>query len=121
MKAEFERANNILTPGGKIIETKEEYWHKVLEQKTFYSNHKHFLQIKITSKTDELTLLWKGFVEAKIRVLVHRLEDVVGCTAFPYPYAVSNIAKRNGIPTKENYWYIGLDLAEPTQYNLSDP
>ena len=62
----------------------------------------------------------KGFVEAKIRVLVHRLEDVQGCTAFPHPYAVSNVGIKDGNPIKENYCYIGLDLETPTQYNLSD-
>lgn len=121
MKAEFVRANNVLTPDGRIIETTEDHWLRILEEKPFYSEHKHFLQIKITSATDELTLLWKGFVEAKIRVLVHRLEDVQGCTAFPHPYAVSNIGIKDEKPIKENYWYIGLDLETPTQYNLSDP
>lgn len=43
----------------------------------FFQIHEHFLEISIVGNDDEEFLLWKGFVEAKLRYLTEELETLM--------------------------------------------
>lgn len=114
LKAEFNRANEILEAETIIAVS---MWKKLLKEKTFFANHKHFIEVKIIACTqvEDLALSWKGFVEAKIRTFVQRLEETENCQVFPNPNSISRIVNK----AKETYWWIGLDVKSKTQYNMS--
>merc|ERR1719285_256282 len=114
LKAEFNRANEILE--GEIV-IDNSMWKKLLREKTFFSNHKHFLEVKISAswEAEDLALSWKGFVEAKIRTFVRELEQHDNCQVFPNPNSIGNKVGK----TKETYWWIGLDVKERSQYKFT--
>jgi len=123
LKSEFERGKRLLYTGkkdNKIIS--EAMWKELLEPKPFFSEHKHFLQIQISSPPGEISYSWRGFVEAKIRTFFLKLEQVSGIGLHPHPDAIfRTVTNEDGSVTNENYWFIGLEHNSATQYDFRSP
>jgi len=119
IRKEIRRGNEILSPNNKNIEINSKMWKKLLKKKNFFKKHKHFIQIMITTKSFNLYLIWKGFVEAKIRIFVHSLEEFYGITPYPSPMVFYPRKKITKINTKVCFWFIGLEILQKTKYNLS--
>jgi len=129
IKDEFRRAKEITTPGSSNVEVTTEMWREVFKEKEFFFDHEHYILIRAmcmnTDKKDIQTQ-WKGFVQAKVRVLVLGMEQVAGVTVFPYPYSFHR--KDKDETSKEDYtediFFIGFNIEESlsgTKLNFSQP
>lgn len=66
-------AKRQLRSEGLAIET----WQWLFRKMNFFRSYDQFIELTIVAKSDEsLFLLWKGFIEAKIRLLIDRLEQL---------------------------------------------
>jgi poly(A) polymerase Pap1 len=87
----------------------------------FFKQHGQFLEITIVGKDEDQFLLWKGYIEAKLRYLTEELENLMNYYDFmiqvwPRTYGPDDIpikkeyiSKFNEFPLKEKI-YIGLSL-----------
>lgn len=61
---------------------------KLFEYSDFFKRHRFFLEILASAESESLFLLWKGFIESKIRILAMKLEGVENISAaVPFPKA----------------------------------
>jgi poly(A) polymerase len=81
MTQEFERGEEICT---KCEETGEG-WDEVFQETDFFIHYKNYLEIEIPAKTEKDHLVWKGYIESKLRFLIYRLESIENMIVHPYP------------------------------------
>jgi len=60
-------------------------WQKLFDRSEFFGTYKRYLQIDIYADDLNAFKKWKGFVESRLRFLVHRLEDI-NCIGEIRPY-----------------------------------
>lgn len=88
--AEFTRAHEILSSVGTLQSalpetTLREILSKLFEFSDFFKKHRLFIEV-VAAAPEEHYLLWKGFVESKIRLLSMKLEAVENVSAaIPFP------------------------------------
>lgn len=119
LKKEFKRGSKILNLGTRNKEITTKVWKKLLKENTFFQDHKHFIQITIFSRLNKFYLLWKGFIQTRIRIFLHNLEEFNGIIPFPnpkafHPYNWTKIKEYN-----ECFWFIGLNIIKKMKYNLT--
>lgn len=93
----------------KTLGTKDStpIWTKLFQPSEMFIAHKDYLAIISWSNTADDQIIWSGWVESKMRILIQRLQDFVGVKSFPYPYSfdVSLDTRKHS-----NYFFIGLDF-----------
>lgn len=71
--------NKELKRGGNItdqIMTGKAHWKDLFTKHTFFTaGYKYYLSVITASTTNDAHLLWSGFVESKVRILVGKLEE----------------------------------------------
>ena len=85
-------------------------WSALFTKDDFFKRYRHYLQVIVSSDTEERHLRWSGLVESRIRHLVTKLERVENLVlAHPYikgfekvihymfQYHTPNMNRRSGI------------------------
>ncbi|GJJ76201.1 poly(A) polymerase [Entomortierella parvispora] len=81
MFSEFKKASDIVN---KII-IEHAPWSLLFAKDDFFTSYNHYLQVIVSSDTEERHLRWSGLVESRIRHLVSKLERVENLVlAHPY-------------------------------------
>lgn len=60
-------------------------WATLFEKDDFFTRYKHYLQVIVSSDTEERHLRWSGLVESRVRHLVSKLERMDNLM-FAHPY-----------------------------------
>ncbi|KAG9236650.1 Poly(A) polymeras-like protein [Amylocarpus encephaloides] len=82
IQRELQRGGDIMT---NIMEGRTQ-WKELFVKNTFFVNgYKYYLSIIAASTTEEAQLIWSGFVESKVRLLMGFLEDH-GSIAIAHPF-----------------------------------
>lgn len=130
LQAEFQRGHGMFEAmavrmeSGETTEDAADIWHRLLEESTFFLDHKDYLDIKVSSRTEKDQLMWVGFVESKIRQLVLALGHVRCVRAVPFPKrftehtATYTLLRQDALPesaTREeklyvDHFFIALDF-----------
>lgn len=86
-------------------------WAPLFEPVEFFSQHAHFLQIDVFAAEAPTQKKWRGWVESKLRLFIHRLEALprVGVHPFP-PEFISATAYPEGCGAT---FFFGLDFSVP--------
>ena len=51
-----------------------DWWKSLFVKNQFFDNYDQFLEIIIVGNDETMYLMWKGFIEAKIRIFCEKLE-----------------------------------------------
>ncbi len=70
MTSEFARGSDIMMK----IEQGHATWSDLFSKSDFFHRYRHFFQILAVSESPEEHRVWAGFVEAKVRILMNKLE-----------------------------------------------
>lgn len=94
-------------------------WAPLFEPVDFFSQHAHFLQIDVFAAEAPTQKKWRGWVESKLRLFIHRLEALprVGVHPFP-PDFVSPTAYPAGCGAT---FFFGLDFSVPPRGGRPEP
>ncbi|XP_009777317.1 nuclear poly(A) polymerase 4 isoform X2 [Nicotiana tabacum] len=86
MTEQFQFGNNIC----QEIELNKAQWTTLFEQYPFFESYKNYLQIDIVAADDDDLLVWRGWVESRLRQLTLMIErDTYGklqCHPYPHEY-----------------------------------
>eukprot|EP00761_Pharyngomonas_kirbyi_P006866 gb/GECH01006875.1/.p1 GENE.gb/GECH01006875.1/~~gb/GECH01006875.1/.p1 ORF type:complete len:577 (+),score=122.15 gb/GECH01006875.1/:1-1731(+) len=107
MKSEFERGKKITTE----IETGQNKWYKLFEETEFLVNYANYLEVRVSANNEEAHMKWSGFVESRLRMLIHRLEFVENLIIHPFPDTFKSV--EDGVHTTR--FYIGLKYQKTTK------
>eukprot|EP01083_Nonionella_stella_P017228 48158_1 len=107
LKDEFSRGDDILQKSSPI---EEQQWLSLVEPRDFFNDHKHYMQVTISSDDAGMQQKWHGWVESKLRRLIMTLEDTPFLSAIPYPYSTrhAHVAKKFA-----DSFFIGLEFNLP--------
>lgn len=90
-------------------------WNQLFEKYNFFDSYEHFIEVNILGGKDADYLRWQGFVEAKIRMLVERFEDLLkfyDLKIHPWPSTYDRDPNTfTGYPHATTI-YIGLSIGE---------
>mmetsp|Transcript_10883 Transcript_10883/g.33373 ORF Transcript_10883/g.33373 Transcript_10883/m.33373 type:complete len:627 (-) Transcript_10883:410-2290(-) len=93
-------------------------WQKLFDPTDFFDRYSYYLSVDIVAADTESQKKWKGFVEAKIRHLIHKLENLPHTQVHPHPQDFTNK------PTfKEgcgNTFFIGFKFEVPDKTKNKD-
>lgn len=94
-------------------------WAPLFEPVEFFSQHAHFLQIDVFAAEAPTQKKWRGWVESKLRLFIHRLEALprVGVHPFP-PEFISATAYPEGCGAT---FFFGLDFSVPPRGGRPEP
>lgn len=94
-------------------------WAPLFEPVDFFSQHAHFLQIDVFAAEAPTQKKWRGWVESKLRLFIHRLEALprVGVHPFP-PEFISATAYPEGCGAT---FFFGLDFSVPPRGGRPEP
>lgn len=94
-------------------------WAPLFDTVDFFSQHSHFLQIDVFAAESPTQKKWRGWVESKLRLFIHRLEALprVGVHPFP-PEFVSATAYPEGCGAT---FFFGLDFSVPARGGRPEP
>lgn len=88
MKEEFKRGSEIMLR----IEQKKATWDDLLAKSDFFARYKHFFQVIAVADSEATHRAWSGFIEARLRLLVQRLETeeyIAGAPPYPETFDVT--------------------------------
>ncbi|OBZ83241.1 Poly(A) polymerase pla1 [Choanephora cucurbitarum] len=97
---EFAIANDIVD---QILKG-EASWSHLFSTHTFFQNYKYYLQVVVSCDHYHGFLSWAGFVEAKLRLLVTKLETVPAI-ALVHPY-VHGLKREHLCQTSDDVWAV---------------
>lgn len=90
LKSEFKRGHELVLK----IEHGEEPWERLFDKVDFFakdSSFSRFIQVDVWANTAKELLMWTGWVEARLRVLVTKLEQATFMShAVPLPASFTN-------------------------------
>lgn len=113
LKKEFERGLEILSK----IEEKELGWEHLFSPLSFFSSFNAFVKVEAFASTEEELKVWKGWIESKLRFLIHFLEATPGIQfARPHPDSFQDPS----LPLSLHYFF-GLLLNLPPKTSSSIP
>ena len=109
LKEEFDRAYKIIK--SEKITTKP-IWKKLLQERAYLQEYKHFIEIKISVSQDKnMAQQFKGYVQSKIRSLVLNLEKHKNCMFHPIPTPIDN-------NKHDTYLFIAIKIKENLQHDF---
>ena len=90
-------------------------WLRLMEESDFFTLYKDFLDVCISSATEDDHLQWLGWIESKMRQLIIKLGNTGGVRSHPYPRAYSErgpkVAEDGSTqPVLVDHFYIGLEF-----------
>ncbi|GAY49066.1 hypothetical protein CUMW_116440 [Citrus unshiu] len=103
MQAEFQRAKELC----EEIEAGKRTWITLFEPYHFFGSFKNYLQIHIAAKSAGDFRQWKGWVESRLRQLIHMIERDMGgvlqCRLYPGDFSENSVKS-----SSQCYYFMGL-------------
>lgn len=83
IRGEIKRASLLIdnssvpaTSSAEALKQEDKMWVELLKPYRFFSKFGSFLEIKVLSKQETEHPAWRGFVESRLRYLIHYLEEI---------------------------------------------
>ncbi|OAF67450.1 hypothetical protein A3Q56_04783 [Intoshia linei] len=94
----------------------QKLWDPIFQNSDFFSRYQYYITIQVSHVDVEKSRDWHGFVESKLRYLVHSLE-INPFVIHIHPYSKSYGAIRDDQPDNLKIFFIGLSFVDLSRHH----